>query len=179
MSTPARICLCGFMGAGKTVVGRSLAAALGYRFVDLDARVAEHAGKRIPEIFATEGEARFRRTEEELGLHVLQEEKVVVAMGGGALENAPLRRRVMDTAFLVYLEASPEVLYERTRRASDRPLLEDASGPEGFLRVYVERMRARRSHYEAAHVTVATDGLSVDEVVAAIRAGLEKEGNDA
>ncbi len=118
------ISIWGFMGSGKTSVGKALAQKLGYEFVDTDEVVAQRFGKPIPQIFAEEGEAAFRRTESELLTELLQRQRIVIATGGGmptVPENlASLRAKALN----FYLRVPTDVLYERLATVRDRPLLE-------------------------------------------------------
>jgi shikimate kinase len=161
------ILLVGFMGTGKSVVGKRLAARLGRRFVDLDAEIAAAAGQSIPEIFAAEGEGGFR-DRETAALRALAEEATdqraarVIATGGGVLgreENVALLRRL---GTLVCLTARPAVILERTRPWRDRPLLAGAPDPA----TVVERLLAERApRYALANHAIDTSDRSVEEVV--------------
>ncbi len=123
--------LTGFMGSGKTTVGRLLASRLGWAFADLDDAVAQGAGLSVPQIFAEQGEAAFRAHEVKALHTLLQQTEIVIALGGGAPGTAAVRALLRDAenTAVVYLEASFPVLYERcTLQASDpraiaRPLL--------------------------------------------------------
>ncbi len=159
--------LTGYMGAGKTSVGRRVAHRLGREFADADRVIEEGAGMPIPEIFARRGELWFRRTEERVIREVLAGEPGVLALGGGAVESPKTRDLVHRTADVVWLKASPEVAWSRVRH-SDRPLAAD----EGrFLR----RLAAREANYRAAaHLEVDADG-PVDEVAARVAAWAARE----
>jgi shikimate kinase len=158
------VCLVGFMGAGKTAVGRVLAQSLGWRFVDLDDEIERTAGKSIANIFRTSGEAEFRKLEsEELtqSLKKLKTKPTVLAVGGGAFvqrENAEKLRQASVPA--IFLDAPLEQLLRRCREQAGRrrPLLD--SGPEALSVLYAER----RPLYLAAELTVQTSGRSVAEV---------------
>ena len=133
--TPSRaIFLTGFMGAGKTSVGAALARRRACAFHDLDALVVERAGKSVAQIFATSGEAEFRRLESaalrELLALSADGDSLVVALGGGTLADPQNLRAVCEAGvLLVALEAPAEVLYGRTQRArGTRPLAEDEAG---------------------------------------------------
>lgn len=149
--------LTGYMGAGKTSVGRRVAARLGRRFVDSDAAIEERAGLTIAEIFPKRGEVWFRRTEETVIRELLGEEPGVLAVGGGALQSAKTRALVHRVADVVWLRASPDIAWARVSGSGTRPLAVD----EGrFLR----RAAAREAGYrEAAHIEVDAD-QPVDEI---------------
>jgi len=152
--------LTGYMGAGKTSVGRRVAARLGRRFVDADAAIEEHAGMTIAEIFPKKGEVWFRRTEEAVIRDILAGEPGVLALGGGALQSAKTRGLVHRGADVAWLRCPPEVLWERVA-GSGRPLAVDR---DRFLR----RAASREAGYaEAAHLEVDASGL-LDDAVARV-----------
>jgi shikimate kinase len=166
--------LVGMMGAGKSAVGRSLARALGVRFVDSDEEVVRRSGCSVNEIFEREGEQGFRTREREW-IETLAGEEAIVSLGGGAVSQPGAVDRLAATGTLVYLRARPETLLARIGDARDRPLLAglDAPAREACL---AELIEARDSANEAAAIIVDTDDLAVDEVavrVARRLAGLE------
>ncbi len=165
---PASRPLCllwGFMGTGKSSAGRALAEALGVPFADLDERIAARAGRSVAEIFARDGEARFRELERaELEATLRDAGRRVVALGGGALLDPTARARARECAYVVVLKAAPETVEIRTR-GGDRPLLK--RHPEATIaRLLAERAAA----YGEAHASVTTDGLDVPGVARKLRA---------
>lgn len=122
MST--NIYLVGMMGAGKTTVGRQLARRLGWRFFDVDHEVEARAGVPIPTIFELEGEAGFRKRESAVIEDLAREQGLVIATGGGAVMNADNRATLAKSGFVAYLNVPVQVLFERTRRDRNRPLLQ-------------------------------------------------------
>jgi shikimate kinase len=162
--------LAGMMGAGKSVVGRLLAVRLSRAFIDTDERIAESAGRSIPEIFADEGEAGFRARERAV-LAALPERGAVIALGGGAPVPDENRALLREKGVLVWLDARPETLASRVGEAADRPLLAglDAAGRSARL----ARLREERSPaYAGSDLRVETDGRSPEEVCAAVLAAL-------
>jgi len=161
-----QIHLVGFMGAGKSTVGRLVARALLWSFLDLDALVVRHAGAAIPEIFAAEGEAGFRRHEEFALRQAVQKPRTVLALGGGTFQ-APANVAVSRAnAVSVWLRCSAEVIRTRLGPASpSRPLWDSGA---------VETLVAERSAaYEQADLVVNGDGdprAVTDRVIAALRA---------
>ena len=150
-----KIALVGFMGSGKTSVGRRLAASLGFRFEDSDDRVAARAGRDVPEIFRAEGEAAFRR-EEGLALREILAGPpgLVCACGGGSLEDAANRAFIAASALVVWLHAPAPVCRGRVDAAT-RPLLDLRLRPEGAFEAL---FRARLSCYaEAADLAVGAE----------------------
>ena len=164
-----RIYLTGFMGCGKTTAGRALAASLGVRFVDLDARVVEALGASIPEIFARRGEAVFRAEEHRQLVATTGLDRVVVATGGGTY-CSPANREVIRAAggVAVYLELPWEVLLARLPGKNvDRPKFGD---PESARRLY----ELRQAEYRRADLVLSLTGDEPPEEVA--RLVLERIG---
>jgi shikimate kinase len=165
--------LVGMMGAGKTSVGRALAARLGCSFVDTDAEVERRAGRRIAEIFAADGEAGFRERERD-AVNACAGRGVVVALGGGALAQPEVRRRVQQDGTIVYLCARPETLLSRVGSADERPLLAGLEPWERLERVR-QLLQEREPVYQTAELCVETDGASVEDVVERIVARLAEQ----
>ncbi len=124
VQTASSIVLIGMMGAGKTTVGRMLAVDLGFAFVDADRELEARSGVTIPTIFAVEGEAGFRRREAALLDELSQRAGIVLATGGGAVLDAGTRERLRRRGLVIYLRASAEEVFRRTRRDKSRPLLQ-------------------------------------------------------
>jgi shikimate kinase len=161
----AWVVLTGYMGAGKSSVGRALATRLGRSFVDSDARIESDAGLEIPRIFATKGELWFRRAEERTIREIVSNEpEGVLAIGGGAIESSRTRDFLGREAQVVWLEADPKVLWERVY-GSPRPLATDM---ERFLRRYARR---REGYATTAHVVVDAD-RPLDAVVDDVARGI-------
>lgn len=115
--------LVGMMGAGKTTIGKKIAKALGVPFVDLDRVVEESTGVSVATVFEIEGETGFRERESQALARASESGDCVVATGGGVVLNPVNRARLCGTGYVVYLNASPELLYDRTRMDRTRPLL--------------------------------------------------------
>lgn len=127
------------MGSGKTTVGRQLASKLNRRFVDSDHEIEAATGVRIPVIFEIEGEAGFRRREVEMINTLTANPDIVLATGGGVVENSANRARLRERGFVVYLDVSPEVLYQRVRHDKNRPLLQVPDPLETLKALYSRR----------------------------------------
>jgi shikimate kinase len=154
------ITLTGFMGSGKTTVGKILADFLGCPFLDLDDLIVKKAGKSIPEIFEQDGEPAFRELEARLLRQTVAkyaESTAVLALGGGAILAPASAALLRDKTVCIYLRATLDTLLARLEgETAGRPLADDA---------LAERLAAREPLYEkTAHVTIDTDGLSPDEV---------------
>ena len=128
------VVLVGMMGAGKSSVGRRLAARLGIPFVDADAEIENAAGMTIPEIFAKHGEPYFRAGEARVIARLLDSGPQVLATGGGAFMNQDTRDLIRDKGISVWLKADLDVLLKRIKRRSDRPLAEQDPGPAAAAR---------------------------------------------
>ena len=157
-----RLVLTGFMGTGKTRVGRRVAERLGRPFVDTDAVIEKTAGRSVREIFATEGEASFRARERRALEEVCAVEDAVISIGGGALLAAENRVLLERTGLLVCLIASAEAIAERVApTVADRPLLAGATSLPERIR---ELLAARAPVYAGVKEQVDTSGHSIEEV---------------
>jgi shikimate kinase len=158
------------MCTGKTEVGRRLARALGCPFVDTDGLVEAEAGRTIAEIFAADGEGRFRELERHAVEQACGVADAVVATGGGTMLDPENRRRLAAAGPIVCLAATPEEILARVGEASSRPLLAHRNGHADTL----DRIRAllaeRAPAYAVATHVVPTSGLDVDAVVSRVRA---------
>lgn len=134
-----RLFLIGLMAVGKTTVGRVLADALGWRFVDTDALIEERAGADISWIFDMEGEAGFRAREAAVIAEATQWDNVVLATGGGAVLDPVNRGFLGGRGTVIYLDSSVERLLDRTRKDTKRPLLQGADAKETLTRLKRER----------------------------------------
>ena len=169
-SIPIRptIALIGLMGAGKTTVGRRLAARLGVPFVDADTEIEAAAGCSIGEIFELHGEAAFRDGERRVIARLLNDPPHVLATGGGAFLDPRTRANILDKTVSVWLRADLDVLVARCRRRSRRPLL-DRGNPREIL---ADLMAKRYPVYaEAAIIVDTVDGphdAVVDKIIDAL-----------
>ncbi len=157
-----KIVLTGFMGTGKTVVGRRLAERLALPFVDLDDAIEAAASMAIPEIFASEGESGFRRRERELIANVANRGSCVVATGGGAVLDPENVRNLRTGALLVCLVAEPAVILQRLGTDASRPLLQS---PDDRLARIRELLEQRGPAYAKADLSIETSGANVEEIV--------------
>src|SRR5260221_14766829 len=171
------LCLAGFMGSGKTTVGTLLARQLAWRFVDLDDRIENAAGLRIPEIFERLGEAAFRQIEADqlraaLGRALEHKESVVLALGGGtyAQAGAPEFLRTSGVP-VVWLDASLDVLLARCMTMSGRPLFRDEAS---FRALYALRLPS----YQQADHRVDSSGEPAQVVAAILRLGITSTGQN-
>jgi shikimate kinase len=159
---PKTIVLVGLMGAGKSCIGRRLAARLDVPFVDADAEIEKAAGLSIAEIFEKYGEAYFRDGERRVMTRLLQGEPCILAAGGGAFLDDETRKLIKDKALSLWLRAELDTLVARTKGRSHRPLLNSGDPRETLQRL----MDARYPVYAEADVAVDT-GLDNPNVTAA------------
>jgi shikimate kinase len=163
------VVLVGMMGAGKSSVGRRLAARLGIPFVDADAEIEKaHAGMTISEIFATHGEPYFRAGEMRVIARLLEGGPQVLATGGGAYMNADTRATIHAKGISVWLRATLDVLNRRIKRRGDRPLLKNTDPSETLRRLIEERNPV----YAEADLTVESRDVPHDTIVDEILEGL-------
>lgn len=166
------VVLVGMMGAGKSSIGRRLAARLSLPFLDADTEIEVAAGMSIPDIFETHGEPRFRDGEARVIARLLEGEPVVLATGGGAFMREETRRRIGDKAVSIWLKADADVIMRRVRRRADRPLLQTAD-PAGTIQRLIEE---REPVYRHADLTILSRDVPhekiVDECVDALHARL-------
>jgi shikimate kinase len=162
------IVLVGMMGAGKSSIGRRLAARLTIPFVDADTEIEKAAGMAISEIFSAHGEPYFRAGEARVIARLLESGPQVLATGGGAFMSAETRAAIGAHGISVWLRATVDVLIRRIRRRSDRPLLKDVDPAETLKRLIDERYPT----YAEADVTIESRDVPHDTIVEEIVAGL-------
>lgn len=165
------IFLIGFMGAGKSLVARTLHSSYGMELIEMDEEIEAREGMTISRMFAERGEEYFRNRETELLRSMRSRESVVVSCGGGV----PMRERnvkaMRESGIVVYLSAKPETIYERVKDKHNRPLL------EGNMNVaYIGGLLEKRlpKYLAAADATVVTDGRTVSSICGEIMKILEK-----
>src|ERR1051325_4926855 len=155
------IVLVGMMGAGKSSVGRRLAARLGLTFVDADIEIEAAAGMSIADIFAGHGEAYFRSGEARVIARLLEGGPQVMATGGGAMMNPGTRALLHEKGVSIWLDADYEVLLRRVKRRTDRPMLKTVD-PAGTLRRLLDE---RRSVYVQADLTIRSRDAPHETIV--------------
>jgi len=159
-----KIVLIGPPGAGKTSIGKLLAKKLDRSFVDSDKAIEERTGKKITEIFAEDGEPRFRAIEREVVLELLDSENEIISLGGGSVLNEEIQRRLTKEEGVVYLQVSISNAAPRVGFNKDRPLL--MLNPR---QRWIQLMEERRPIYEGlARLTFLTDNKKAEEVVSEI-----------
>jgi shikimate kinase len=155
------VVLIGMMGAGKSTIGRRMAARLRLPFLDADTEIETAAGMSIPDIFETHGEPHFRDGEARVIARLLDGGPAVIATGGGAFMREETRGRVRDKAVSIWLKADAEVIMKRVRRRTDRPLLQNADPDDSVIRLLGEREPV----YGTADLTILSRDVPHDKIV--------------
>jgi shikimate kinase len=155
------VVLIGMMGAGKSTIGRRMAARLRLPFLDADTEIETAAGMSIPDIFETHGEPHFRDGEARVIARLLDGGPAVIATGGGAFMREETRGRVRDKAVSIWLKADAEVIMKRVRRRTDRPLLQNADPEATVGRLLGEREPV----YATADLTILSRDVPHDKIV--------------
>lgn len=171
------IVLLGFMGTGKSAVGRRLATVFHYQFIDTDQVIEEKTHKRVAEIFSEQGEEAFRRLESEAVFDLAERTGCVISTGGGIVLDSKNLDLLQKNGILVLLRCRPEVIFKRVqKRAGQRPLLQKADPLSEIKRLLAER----EPFYRRADITLDTSDMNLEDVVQQIkRKVLEIEGRES
>ncbi|MFQ3573230.1 MAG: shikimate kinase [Thermodesulfovibrionales bacterium] len=164
------VVIIGFMGTGKTTVGKMLAQRLGFNFLDLDKEIERSQGILIREIFEIYGEERFREIETETIRSFKDKSNMVISAGGGVVTREENIKMLRENGIIVSLTAEPEVIFERVKHNKDRPLLL-TSNPFETIKTL---LKSRRELYKNADIEINTSNLSPLQVVQEIVDGLDK-----
>lgn len=160
MERDKNIVLIGFMGTGKTTVGKIVAQKIGFDFIDVDETIERLTGMKISDIFSKFGEARFRDIETEIIKLITKKTGQVIATGGGAVLRDENIQALKKNGIIFCLEASEEVIFERVKESTDRPLLK----VEKPLERIRELLCQRKSRYGLSDFVINTDRLTINEV---------------
>lgn len=158
------------MGTGKSSVGRMVAAQLRFDFADTDQLIENRAGKRISDIFAQSGEAGFREIEQQVVADLARFRRTVIATGGGLGANPDNLTALKEHALVVCLWAAPDVIWQRVRTQTHRPLLQ---GPDPMNTIN-ELLAARGPIYRQADILISTGMRSIKEVAFQVRHAFEE-----
>lgn len=156
------IILTGMMGAGKTTVAHILGEKLNIKSIDIDTLIEQNEGEKISEIFSNKGEEYFRKIEKETirNLFTPNPEILVISLGGGALENSKTREFLLNNSTLIYLKTSPEVIFERIKNNTSRPLLCGNMSVEKITEI----LEKREANYQSATITITTDNKTPEKI---------------
>jgi shikimate kinase len=171
----SNIILIGFMGTGKTAVGKRLAAILGKTFYDTDQEVEAVTGMTVSQLFNKHGEVRFR-SEENLAIQrLLQKENCIIATGGGIVLNRDNIDFLAEKGVIICLSARPEIIYERVKRRNNRPLLKRGN----LYETIVKLMEERKELYKCADFFIDTSDLDFHQIIEKIVAFLEEHWQES
>jgi shikimate kinase len=166
--------LVGFMGTGKTTVGRAVGQKIGFHVLDSDHEIERRQGKTIPDIFAQDGEPAFRAMEREFIEHGHPGERTVVACGGGLVVQPNMLELLKSKGVVVCLHASLETILARTARHRNRPLLAVDDPEERIRTLYA----AREPVYKQSGTVILTDSRPLPEVVAHVIRAWRRDAAD-
>lgn len=155
-----KIYLVGFMGCGKSLIGRRLSFQLKMPYYDMDQEIVRQQGMTIPEIFAQHGEAYFRQLETEF-LQNFRDEACIISTGGGVAMNAANRKILRQTGLVFFLDATFEDIYKRIRNDVNRPIVQ-RSTKEELESLYYDR---RKFYRQASHIRVKTEQRTVRQIL--------------
>ena len=165
------VVLIGFMGTGKTSTGRLLAGRLNRPFVDIDKKIEQESKMSISDIFSIYGEQYFRQIEKDVIARVSRHTNTIIATGGGAFLQRENRERLLRNGIIISLQATVDVILERTTRSADRPLLEVSDKAERIARLLGERAAI----YEQADYIIDTSSFSpqyiAEKIIVFLRQG--------
>ncbi|MCR4442209.1 MAG: shikimate kinase [Peptococcaceae bacterium] len=164
------IVLIGFMGTGKTAVGKRLAALLNKTFYDTDQEIEEVSGMTVSQLFNKYGEVRFRSEENLAVARLAQHEDVVIATGGGVVLDKRNMELLAEKGIIICLTASPEVIYERVRRRNNRPLLRKGD----MYQTIKELLAQREDFYRCADFYIDTSDMDLQDIIDRIIAFLNE-----
>jgi shikimate kinase len=167
--------LIGFMGVGKSCVGKELARRLGWTFVDTDSLIEEAYSTPVPTIFARYGEVSFRETEKRVVRDVAKRRRCVIATGGGVILDRENIDRLKKQGVLIHLTLSPETIFNRIGHQKQRPLLETENPRRTLARLFQARERLYAMH---ADFTINRNGCGVKETVKRILATVDSNGRE-
>lgn len=157
---PRNLILIGFMGTGKTTIGKRVAKSIGFRFIDTDSLIEKKAGKSIPQIFQESGEDTFRDIETEVLKECREKSDQVISTGGGIVTRPENLEILKSAGYVIWLKASPEIIFERVSRNRNRPLVQ-TQNPEQTIK---DLLQQRAALYAGAqHLSINTDELTMEE----------------
>ena len=165
------------MGSGKSTIGPILANALGWDFVDIDKNIEQKENQKIVDVFASKGEQAFRKLEHEVLQGLASRNECVVSLGGGTLSTEENFEFIRQKGILIYLQISPDKIFERVRYRTDRPMLKSANGTplagEELQKRIDGLLESRERYYSRADIVIPADamrvGTTVDTIVAKLR----------
>lgn len=155
------IVLIGMMGSGKTTIGKLLGEKLTLRSIDIDVIIEQNERRTVSEIFQNEGEKYFRNIERETIKKNFTNKDLIISLGGGAFEDQLTQKLLLKNSTVIYLKTSPNVILERIKNNTNRPLLKNQMTVEKIQSIILQRQK----NYELANITILTDNKNTDKIV--------------
>lgn len=155
------IVLIGMMGSGKTTIGKLLGEKLTLRSIDIDVIIEQNEKRTVSEIFQNEGEKYFRNIERETIEKKFTNKDLIISLGGGAFEDQLTQELLLKNSTVIYLKTSPNVILERIKNNTNRPLLKNQMTVEKIQSIILQRQK----NYELANITILTDNKNTDKIV--------------
>lgn len=155
------IVLIGMMGSGKTTIGKLLGEKLTLRSIDIDVIIEQNEKRTVSEIFQNEGEKYFRDIERETIKKNFTNKDLIISLGGGAFEDQLTQELLLKNSTVIYLKTSPNVILERIKNNTNRPLLKNQMTVEKIQSIILQRQK----NYELANITILTDNKNTDKIV--------------
>ena len=147
------ISLCGMMGSGKSAIGKILANKLDYNFIDVDKMIEIETNKTIKKIFEEDGELYFRDLEEKITINILDNEKTIVSLGGGAIINNNIRNTIKKNSYNIYLKVDVDILVKRLQNSKTRPLIYKKNLKKELMNL----INQREKYYQEADLIVKNE----------------------
>lgn len=155
------IVLIGMMGSGKTTIGKLLGEKLTLRSIDIDVIIEQNEKRTVSEIFQNEGEKYFRNIERETIKKNFTNKDLIISLGGGAFEDQLTQELLLKNSTVIYLKTSPNIILERIKNNTNRPLLKNQMTVEKIQSIILQRQK----NYELANITILTDNKNTDKIV--------------
>lgn len=155
------IVLIGMMGSGKTTIGKLLGEKLTLRSIDIDVIIEQNEKRTVSEIFQNKGEKYFRNIERETIKKNFTNKDLIISLGGGAFEDQLTQELLLKNSTVIYLKTSPNVILERIKNNTNRPLLKNQMTVEKIQSIILQRQK----NYELANITILTDNKNTDKIV--------------
>lgn len=155
------IVLIGMMGSGKTTIGKLLGEKLTLRSIDIDVIIEQNEKRTVSEIFQNEGEKYFRNIERETIKKNFMNKDLIISLGGGAFEDQLTQELLLKNSTVIYLKTSPNVILERIKNNTNRPLLKNQMTVKKIQSIILQRQK----NYELANITILTDNKNTDKIV--------------
>jgi shikimate kinase len=173
-----RIYLAGFMTSGKSTIGPILANVLGWNYHDLDSEIERREKVKIVDIFEQKGEEYFRSVESRTLKDLSEKNNIVISLGGGTIAGEENLKLMKMTGKIIFLDISPEEVYQRIKNKTDRPLLKDLVVSNGSKEEFIERINKllseREPYYSQADIKINTDGTNLGKTVDLIKKKISK-----